>query len=343
MVWGRTQLCMQPSVILHGLWNFRCAKGVHRAVTNRPNLANVPLANLGITHQQWQKQNRGSVSPVGLGDSTRKQSRNPVNLACQGNTKARWDKCSAPNVTKVNTSRNMVKQIAKIARLVFTWKTRVRPQHVNPAVQENTGKARRRTANRARWVNSQQTLPMQSLAAANRACQEENTYHYHKHVTAVVRDNIKINTNKRLAKNASPANSKIKVRNLVAKRVIMDSIKHRHKRHPVSSAQLESSMRKKVRLTIAKIVGRESTQPQKVTDIVRTVPQDSTRETQVLEVVLGVTMVVIKTNRVNNLASYAPPVCEPHTGRVNRVKNVPLETQCLAMELLGVIIVLQVK
>lgn len=280
---------------------------------------------------------------MGLGDSTRKQSRSPVNLAYQGNTKARWEKRSAPNVTKVNTSRNMVKQIAKIARLVFTWKTRVRPQHVNPAVQENTGKARRRTANRARRVNSQQTLPMQSLAAANRACQEENTYQSHKHAQAVVRDNIKIKTNKRVAKNASPANFKIKVRNLVAKRVIMDSIKPRHERHPVSSAQLERSMREKVRLTIAKHVGRESTQDQKGTDIVRTVPQDSTREIPVLEVVLGVTMVVIKINRVNNLASYAPPVCEPHTGRVNRVKNVPLETQCLTMELLGVIIVLQVK
>ena len=63
-------------------------------------------------------------------------------------------------------------------------------------------------------------------------------------------------------------------------------------------------------------------QVQKDGDIARPVPQDSTRQMKVLEVVKGVTMVVIKINRVNNLASYAPPVRELHTGGVNRVKNV---------------------
>lgn len=203
---------MKQSVILHGLWNFRCAKGVHRAVTNRPSLACVTLAKLVTTHQQWQKQNRGLVSHVRLEDSTQKQSRSPVNLVYQENTKARREVRCAPNVTKVNTSRYMVKQIAKIARLVFTWKSRVRPQHVNPVLQENIGQAPRKHAQIALRVNSQQTMPRQSLAAANRACQEKNTQQSHKHAQAVLRDNIKIKTNKRVAKAASPANSKIKVR-----------------------------------------------------------------------------------------------------------------------------------
>lgn len=81
-------------------------------------------------------------------------------------------------------------------------------------------------------------------------------------------------------------------------------------------------MRKNMVKKVAKHVGRGSLQVQKGIHIASTAPLESTRATPVLEVVAGVTMVVFKINRVNNLASSAPPVRELHTGGVNRVKNV---------------------